>query len=407
MPPDFPLQPLTPAGARFVALAEGHAADFRTRAAEHDREASFAHENFAAMRESGFAGAFVPGELGGIGVTSLHDFAVAMSRLAHGDSGTAIAICMHFIITSVMARRWRMSAGAGEGLLREAAAGRAIIAATNSEAGSDPRHPFTEATRVDGGWSISGRKAFGTCSPHADYFSVNVMVRQPDGDVRNGIALLPRGLPGITVDPEWDAFGMRSSGSNDIIFEDVRVPEQAVTVGQKWGTFGAGGLIGGMTGGLGLAGPFLGIAEEARRLAIESAMTRRRRRQELMATLAPVQHLAAEMEIELAAARATLSRAAGLVDAFLAETGGDAPLEALQAHMKEVQAAKHYVNHAAIRIVDRALTLSGGAGFLNRSPLSRLYRDVRAGPFMSPLTAGDGMDYVGRVSLGVDPEIDA
>ena len=57
-------------------------------------------------------------------------------------------------------------------------------------------------------------------------------------------------------------------------------------------------------------------------------------------------------------------------------------------------------------IVDRALTLSGGAGFLNSSTLARLYRDVRAGPFMQPWARNQAMDLVGKVALGVDPNED-
>jgi hypothetical protein len=53
----------------------------------------------------------------------------------------------------------------------------------------------------------------------------------------------------------------------------------------------------------------------------------------------------------------------------------------------EAQAAKAFVNDAAARIVDRALALSGGAGYLSGSPLARAYRDVKAGSFMHPLGA--------------------
>jgi alkylation response protein AidB-like acyl-CoA dehydrogenase len=67
---DFPLMPASTPGEQFVALAEAHAADFWTRAPDHDRDATFVHENFEAMRTSGFAAAFVPAELGGLGVTS-------------------------------------------------------------------------------------------------------------------------------------------------------------------------------------------------------------------------------------------------------------------------------------------------------------------------------------------------
>ena len=101
--------------------------------------------------------------------------------------------------------------------------------------------------------------------------------------------------------------------------------------------------------------------------------------------------LVAENAIELGACRATLARAAVLVDE------SEHPLAGLFA---EAQAAKAFVNEAAARIVDRALALSGGAGYLNGHPLARAYRDVRAGGFMQPLGTNRAYDLLGDVALG-------
>jgi DNA-binding SARP family transcriptional activator len=107
--------------------------------------------------------------------------------------------------------------------------------------------------------------------------------------------------------------------------------------------------------------------------------------------------LLAENVIALSASRATLSRAAALVDEDL-----DADPTALFA---ETQTAKTFVNEAAARIVDRALSLSGGAGYLNGHPLARAYRDVRAGSFMHPLGANRAYDLLGDVALGREPAL--
>jgi len=74
----------------------------------------------------------------------------------------------------------------------------------------------------------------------------------------------------------------------------------------------------------------------------------------------------------------------------------------LGALFAEAQAAKAFVGEASARIVDRALALSGGAGYLNGSPLARAYRDVKAGSFMHPLGANRAYDYLAEVALDGD-----
>src|SRR5215510_14730575 len=111
---NFALQPLTPSGQRFAALAEQHAADFATRAAEHDRDGTFPFENIAAMQQSGAMAACVPEALGGLGVRSVHDYMLGMSRLGRGDGSTAIAANMHIFRPWRMTRLWEAAKDAGD-----------------------------------------------------------------------------------------------------------------------------------------------------------------------------------------------------------------------------------------------------------------------------------------------------
>jgi alkylation response protein AidB-like acyl-CoA dehydrogenase len=110
---DFELTPPTASGERLVALAAQHAADFATRADQHDRDGSFPFEHIEAVRQSGVLAACVPPEFGGLGVESLHDYALDTTRLGRGDGSTAIAANMHIFQPWRLTRLWRTATAAG------------------------------------------------------------------------------------------------------------------------------------------------------------------------------------------------------------------------------------------------------------------------------------------------------
>ena len=151
---------------------------------------------------------------------------------------------------------------------------------------------------------------------------------------------------------------------------------------------------------------FLGIAESARELTLESLKTRRKAPSgTLLAERPAIQHRVGELEIALETARGVLSRSCARADEFYADHfPSDTSSEQIHGLMRELIAAKHVVTHEAVRAVDTCLTLSGGAGYLSGHPLSRLYRDVRAGPFMQPFSPIETFEYLGRTALGLDPD---
>jgi alkylation response protein AidB-like acyl-CoA dehydrogenase len=413
---DFGLQPLTEPGKHFVALAERHAADFATRAAEHDRDGSFPFENIAAMQRSGSMAACVPGELGGLGVRSVYDYMLGMSRLGRGDGSTAIAANMHIFRPWRMTRLWEAAKSAGDeayaaGLerrLRQIGAGQLLMCACVSEAGTDILHPQLDASRTDRGWLLNGRKIFATMSPAAQLLDISFRFRDAQGDERMAMASVPYDSPGLEIKNNWDALGMRGSGSHDVVFTNCFIPDTALLDLGVWGEWSEPYLTGTLILAMGLAGVFLGIAEAARDRAVEAVKTRRQSPSgQALAERYPIQHLIAEIEIDLAASRAILGRTGMAADAFFSRhPAAGIPLQELHELMKDFQCAKWFVNRRAIDIVDRALTVSGGAGYLSRHPLSRLYRDVRAGPFMQPFSPNEAFEYIGKVTLGLDPKLD-
>jgi L-evernosamine nitrososynthase len=385
----------TAAGERVVALAEALSAQLATRAAEHDRDGTFPFEAIAALKDADYFAAPVPVALGGLGVTSAHDLVVASSRLARGDASVAIGVNMHLIAVLNMDRRRSVAVAAGEprrarafaASLEQIARDGVVLAAAISEPGQDLTRPATTATRTEDGWRIDGRKAFCTMSPAATHLYASVTAAD-----RYAYATMPVDARGVVLHDDWDALGMRASGSQSISFEGVELPESGVR-----GGFALGDAVPYMernlVAGLFHAAASLGIAESAA-AGVRAGRDARARMQ------------VADNAIDLIAARGVLSRTAMLLDAHrAANRATDGSADELRALFAEAQAAKAFVNEAAARIVDRALALSGGAGYLNGSPLARAYRDVRAGSFMHPLGANRAYDHLAAVALEETPTL--
>jgi L-evernosamine nitrososynthase len=393
-------------GAGLVATAERLAEQLAARAAEHDRDGTYPFEAIDALKAAGYFAAPVPVELGGLGVSSAHDLVVASSRLARGDASVAIGVNMHLVAVLNMARRHEVAVAAGaERRARAFAASLeqirrdgVVLAAAISERGQDLTRPGTLATRTESGWRIDGHKLFCTMSPAATDLYVAVTFADGDGAERYAYAMVPTHVPGVVVHDDWDALGMRASGSNSVSFEGVELPDGGVL-----GGFPAGEPLPYMernlVAGLFHAAASLGIAESADAIARSGLIGRpngdARPRMQV-----------ADNAVDLAASRGVLSRAAALIDEHrAANPASDGSAEEIGALFAEAQAAKAFVNEAAARIVDRALALSGGAGYAGGSPLARAYRDVRASAFMHPLGANRAYDYLAHIVLGGAPSL--
>ena len=394
----------TAAGRALVATAERLAEDFAVRAAAHDRDGSYPFESIDSLRHAGYFAAPVPYELGGLGVSSVHDVIVASGRLARGDASVAIGVNMHLVVVLSVARRWRLARAAGNarrerafaGSLRRIASDGIVMAAAMSERGQDLTRPVTEAVRTDGGWRIDGHKIFCTMAPAATILLTSVRFADDDGVERYAYVEVPADAPGVRINDDWDALGMRASGSHSVTFDGVELPAAALRGGFPTGR-PVPYLERNLPSGLFHASASLGIAEAA---------FARAARPDRINGDARAPMLVAESAIDLTASRATISRAAALIDEHhAANPTADGTDEEITALFAEGQAAKTFVNDAATRVVDRALALSGGAGYLNGSPLARAYRDVRAGAFMHPLGANRAYDFLADVALGRPHEL--
>ena len=385
--------PLTPFQARVLELAGGLADRFAERAEQHDRDNTFPRENWPEMAAAGYLGLVVPEELGGLGAGP-YELLLGQERLAQGCAATALSVLMHQTTASMFAARWRATGDArAESFLRRAATGEVVLASVTSEAGYGGalEDCATSATRVEGGFRLSGRKVFFTESEVATHFTTCARYEHPVLGPHmvffNGV---PIDTPGLQLVPTWDTLGMRATQSNDLELADAFVPAEclfhAYPVGHLDATIG----LSVMTLNVPAFGAVaLGIAAAGMDWA-RAAVLRRGREGD-----GEVRNAFARMEVLLESARAVLYRQAH-------ETAGldRAALLSVEEIYARGNLAKYVACENAIAIMDIVMELAGGQGFHRRFPVERLYRDVRAGAIM-PYSSPDARKLFAQVSLGV------
>jgi len=250
-----------------------------------------------------------------------------------------------------------------------------------STGGADFLLGSAKAVKVDGGYRVTGRKIFCSGSPAGALMMTTAVVDEPSGPTVLQIAV-PMSAQGVKVQDNWRAMGMRGTGSNDITFEDVFVPDTAVALKRPAGKWHPLIHTVVMVALPVFNASYLGVAEGARALALEAAGKRRDDK--------VVQVLAGEMENELACAQMALGK---MIDiATTAQPGEKTSIE--QLHCRTI------FGRAVRASVDKAMDLAGGSSFYRAARIERAFRDVQGVRF-HPLQEKPETVLAGRVALGL------
>ena len=363
----------------WAALARDLGPRFAARAAAHDAADSFVADNYRELRERRMFSAGVPKELGGGGAS--HAELSAMLRvLAQSCSSTALALAMHTHQVAIPTWRWRHEGAPVEPFLRRVAAEELILV---SSGGSDWLAGSGRAEKVDGGYRVSARKVFASGSPSGNLFMTMAVYDDPEAGPTVLHFGIPLDSPGITIADNWRTLGMRGTGSNDVTLEGVFVPDAAIGVRRPAGRWSPVWHVVATIALTMIVSVYVGIAEGARALALRLAASRRHD--------VGTQELVGEMDTELATARMALRQ---MLDAG---ASGHMGLETTN----EVVIGRSIAGRAAIRTVELAMEVAGGAGFFRETGLERLFRDVQGARY-HPLRGQAQRLYSGRLALGLD-----
>ena len=355
---------------------------FAERAESATDEDQFVADNFASLKAAGLVEAGVPVELGG-GGAGVDELAEMLRIIGYHCGSTALAFSMHTHQVAIPAWRWRVQkVSALEPLLKRVAAERLILL---SSGGSDWIGGSGKAEKVDGGYRITARKVFSSGSPAGDLLMTAAVLEsesEPPMVLHFGV---PMNSPQVKVQDNWRVLGMRGTGSNDVVIDGHVVPEAAVSVKRKAGEWHPLFQIIATIAFPLVYSAYIGVAESARDIAITTAKRRK-----------PDQHavqLAGRMDTELAGARLAH-------DHMLAAVRLDAPSAAT---INQVMMGRQLCARHAIKAVELAMELAGGAGFFRATGLERRFRDIQAARY-HPLTAGPQAQYAGSMALGLPVE---
>jgi alkylation response protein AidB-like acyl-CoA dehydrogenase len=344
-------------------------------AAELDREHRFPYDLVAEAADLGLMGIPVPEEYGGAGADTL-SYAIAVEELARIDSSVAITVAAHTSLgtmpillfgTEEQRQQWLPDLASGKKL--------AAFGLTEPDAGSDAGSTRTRAELRDDEWVIDGSKIFITNAGTDITACVTITAVTGEDEVSN--LVVPNGTPGYEISAPMDKLGWRASDTRELSFQSCAVPE-----GNLLGPRGAGfkQFLEILDGGrISVAAMGLGLAQGAYDLAKDYALERQQFGRPIAAFQA-IQFQLADMAVEIEAARSLVYKAAWLKDA-----GREFALEAAM--------AKLYTGELSHRVVNHALQIHGGYGFMEESAIARFYRDQKI------LEIGEGTNEVQRMVI--------
>jgi indole-3-acetate monooxygenase len=351
---------------------------FAERAEAADANDAFVAANYLLLKEAGLVEAGVPVELGGRGA-QIRELAAMLRRMAGACGSTALAFAMHTHQVAIPAWRWQhQKVAAVEPLLRRVAAERLILL---SSGGSDWIAGSGRATKVEGGYRVTARKGFTSGAEAGDILMTGAITDTGDGQQSVIHFGAPMKASEVTIDDTWRTLGMRGTGSNDVVFDGLFVPDANVALKRKAGEWHPLFQIIATVAFPLIYAVYLGVAESARDIAIETARRR------------PVTNDA----LDIAGRMETALRAAELAHRHMLEAAEEnAPSEK---SVNEVMIGRSLVAENAIRAVELAMQLSGGAGFFRRTGLERRFRDIQGARY-HPMQPGPQARYAGAIALG-------
>ncbi len=348
--------------------------EIQPRIKESDEKGEWPKVLTEKLAEMGLLGIVIPTEFAGAGYSNV-DYVIILEEISKVDPSVGLVVAAHNSLCSnhlnlfaseEQKKKYLTSLAKGETL--------GAWGLTEPGAGSDAAALRTKAVKKGNQWVINGSKIFITNGSLAE---IHVVMAVTDRDKkREGISafILEKGMEGFQVGKKEDKLGIRAADTAELIFEDVKVPEENIIGEEGKGYRQAMAVLDG--GRVSIAAFSLGIAAGA----LDSALQYAKERVQFdrpIANFQAIQWMLADGYTELDAARLLTYRAA-----FLEDQGKKIP--------KESAMAKLFASELAVRASSMAVQVHGGYGFTKDYPVEKFYRDSKLA------TIGEGTSEVQR-----------
>lgn len=326
-----------------------------------DKESKFPDEAIEKLGEMGVLGTPYSKKYGGLGLDAL-SYAIAVEELSRVDGGTGVILSAHVSLGTYpifaygneeQKQKYLIPLAKGEKI--------GAFGLTEPNAGSDAGGTETTAELEGDYYILNGGKIFITNADKADIYVV-FAVTTPDIGVRGISAfIVEKGWEGFTFGDHYDKLGIRSSSTAELIFNNVKVPKENLL-----GEEGQGFKIAMKTldgGRIGIAAQALGIAQGA----YENALEYSKERIQFCKPICQQQVISfklADMATKLRAARFLVYSAAELKENH-------------EPYSMEAAMAKQYASDICLEVVNDALQIFGGSGYLKGMDVERAYRDAK------------------------------
>lgn len=348
--------------------------------AELDETGQFPWEIMKHCAETGLFGVSIPEEYGGMGGGSFEN-CIVVEELSKACLGVSVSYA-----ASLLGAYPILLGGSEEQkkkYLSQIAKGSKLAAfgLTEANAGSDAQSIRTEAKKDGDHYILNGTKQWITNGGEAEIYTVIAMTDRTKGGRGATAFILEKGMEGFTFGKKENKLGIRASATRELVFQDCKVPKENV-IGRE----GLGFILTMRTFDRtrpGIGAQAVGVAHGALEVAVQYAREREQFEKKIISFQA-IQHILADMAIQVEAARALVYAVARYIDSNPRDFS------------KVSAMSKVFPSDVAMKVVVDAIQVFGGYGYMKEYPVEKMMRDAKI------LQIYEGTNQIQRNIIGLE-----